>query len=53
MITRLQKIDSRFADEINYSMFLRQTPRPRAGCEIFEGFGFADAAERFAYNRFD
>ena len=53
VIPRLQKIYPRVADQINNSMFLGQSSRPRAGGQIFERLWFADAGERFAHNSLD
>jgi len=48
MVSRLQEIDAIVADEVDYSMFLRQSSRPCARGEIFQWFRFADAIKRIA-----
>ena len=53
MIARLQEIDSAAADEIDDSVFLRQTSRPCAGGKIFKRLGLADTLERIIENCFD
>ena len=52
MISGLEKIDPFIPDQINEAVFLGDASGPNAGGEVFEGFGFSDALERIAEDRF-
>lgn len=53
MIPGLEKIDSVVPDQVNQAVLLGDAPGPEAGGEMLEGFGFADALEWVAEDRFD
>jgi len=53
MVSCLQKIYAVVTNKIDDAMFLSETPRPYATCQIFEGFRFANSAERGAHDCFN
>jgi hypothetical protein len=53
MVSHLEELDAVVLHEINDSVRLGETARPRGGSEVSERLGLANASKRIAQNRLD
>ncbi len=53
VVSGLEKIDSVIGHEVHDSVFLREPPRPHAGCEMPERLRLADPGERISEDCLD
>jgi len=53
MVTRLQKINSILADQVNNAMLLREAARPCTGRKMLQWLRLSDAGKRFSQNGFN
>jgi hypothetical protein len=53
MVTRLQKINSILADQVNDAMFLREAARPSTGRKMLQRLRLSDAGKRLSQNGFN
>jgi len=53
VVSGLEKIDSLVGDTVHQTVFLSDTPRPTAGEQIFQWFGFPRALKGIPHDRFN
>ena len=53
MVASLKEIDPSFADSIDETVLLRQSPRPATGKQIFQRLGFSNSSEGITENALD
>ena len=53
MVSGLQEINPVIAHQVNKSVLLGDSPRPRAGCKVLQWFRFTNARKRITLDCFD